>query len=313
MAGERPAAVAVAVVSWNTRDLLAAASSSLRARGRARPGRGVGRRQRVDRRLARRSSASTSAGRSSIASDENLGFGRAVNLVAARDATRRGSRRPTPTSRCGRARSTRCSQAGPRDPGAARSRRASCCPTGATQHSVFAFPTIPFTVAARRRRLPAAAAPRRPAARSPAAGTPSGRVACRGRSARSCSSAATAWDAVGGFDERQWMYAEDLDLGWRLRRAGLGDALRAARGRRPRGRGRDGPGVRRRRRIEARWQRATYGWMARRRGARATWAVAAMNVAGSGARWLALAPAARSRRRAGASVTAPSAGGRSST
>jgi N-acetylglucosaminyl-diphospho-decaprenol L-rhamnosyltransferase len=29
-----------------------------------------------------------------------------------------------------------------------------------------------------------------------------------------------AFDAVGGFDERQWMYAEDLDLGWRLRDAG---------------------------------------------------------------------------------------------
>src|SRR5581483_2913353 len=29
-----------------------------------------------------------------------------------------------------------------------------------------------------------------------------------------------AFDAVGGFDERQWMYAEDLDLGWRLHDAG---------------------------------------------------------------------------------------------
>ena len=29
-----------------------------------------------------------------------------------------------------------------------------------------------------------------------------------------------AWDEVGGFDDRQWMYAEDLDIGWRLARAG---------------------------------------------------------------------------------------------
>src|SRR5205807_1357317 len=29
-----------------------------------------------------------------------------------------------------------------------------------------------------------------------------------------------AWNMVNGFDERQWMYAEDLDLGWRLRKAG---------------------------------------------------------------------------------------------
>ena len=29
-----------------------------------------------------------------------------------------------------------------------------------------------------------------------------------------------AWDAIGGFDEGQWMYAEDLDLGWKLRERG---------------------------------------------------------------------------------------------
>src|SRR5437763_1413050 len=29
-----------------------------------------------------------------------------------------------------------------------------------------------------------------------------------------------AYDEVGGFDERHWMYAEDLDLGWRLHRRG---------------------------------------------------------------------------------------------
>jgi len=29
-----------------------------------------------------------------------------------------------------------------------------------------------------------------------------------------------AWDAVGGFDRTMWMYAEDLDLCWRIRRAG---------------------------------------------------------------------------------------------
>jgi GT2 family glycosyltransferase len=30
-----------------------------------------------------------------------------------------------------------------------------------------------------------------------------------------------AWDAVDGFDPDVWMYGEDLDLAWRLRRAGF--------------------------------------------------------------------------------------------
>ena len=29
-----------------------------------------------------------------------------------------------------------------------------------------------------------------------------------------------AFEAAGGFDDQQWMYAEDLDLGWRIARAG---------------------------------------------------------------------------------------------
>src|SRR4051812_47240247 len=29
-----------------------------------------------------------------------------------------------------------------------------------------------------------------------------------------------AWDAIGGFDEDQWMYAEDLDICWRAHQAG---------------------------------------------------------------------------------------------
>ena len=54
-----------------------------------------------------------------------------------------------------------------------------------------------------------------------------------------------AFDAVGRFDERQWMYAEDLDLGWRLRDARWVLRYEPARAGPARRRGVDGPGVRR--------------------------------------------------------------------
>jgi N-acetylglucosaminyl-diphospho-decaprenol L-rhamnosyltransferase len=88
-----------------------------------------------------------------------------------------------------------------------------------------------------------------------------------------------AWDAIGGFDEAQWMYAEDIDLCWRAHRHGwevryepearvhhhlsvsaeqaFGDAERRA----------------------ARMSRANYEWIARRQGPAAAWAVATTSVA----------------------------------
>jgi N-acetylglucosaminyl-diphospho-decaprenol L-rhamnosyltransferase len=91
-----------------------------------------------------------------------------------------------------------------------------------------------------------------------------------------------AFDAIGGFDPNQWMYAEDLDLAWRLRREGwvtryepaaeVHHAVSAATAR--------AWGDERNRRSMA----ATYAWLARRRGLTAARAVAAVNIAGAAAR-----------------------------
>lgn len=93
-----------------------------------------------------------------------------------------------------------------------------------------------------------------------------------------------AFEQIGGFDPRQWMYAEDLDLAWRLRRAGwcvryvpgatahheVGAATEQAFADRTR-----------------RHMAATYAWMARRRGFTVTRAFALVNVTGTGIRALA--------------------------
>jgi N-acetylglucosaminyl-diphospho-decaprenol L-rhamnosyltransferase len=99
-----------------------------------------------------------------------------------------------------------------------------------------------------------------------------------------------AFDAVGGFDERQWMYAEDLDLGWRLHDAGWVTRYE------PRARvlhadgaatavafGEDRVG---------RFTRATYSVIRRRRGVLSAWTTAAVNLVGAAARVVWMTPLA---------------------
>jgi N-acetylglucosaminyl-diphospho-decaprenol L-rhamnosyltransferase len=89
-----------------------------------------------------------------------------------------------------------------------------------------------------------------------------------------------AWEQVGGFDESQWMYAEDLDLGWRLAQAGWttlyvpeARVLHYGAAAAEQAWGDDA-------RLD-RWTDATYAWMLRRRGLVRTRLVAALNVGGS--------------------------------
>ncbi len=211
---------------------------------------------------------------------QNLGFGRAVNLVAAQSSSPwLAPSNADVALRPGALATLAATGAG--DPRAGVVAPRLVYPTGTTQHSVFAFPTLPYTLAfnlglwrvvpglADRMCLELGWDPTRPR-RVPWA---LGAFLLVRR---------TAWAEVGGFDPAQWMYAEDLDLGWRMRRAGWrtrfepaavvvhdhSAAARAAFGDE----------------RTLRWQRATYAWMLRRRGLLRTRAAAWINVVGASAR-----------------------------
>lgn len=281
--------VTAAVVSWNTRDLLARCLDSLEPEAR---------RGRVEAWVVDNASSDGSSVLvrerygwvNLLEPEENLGFGRAVNLVASQTRSPFLAIANADVAVRAGALDALLDAAG-RDPGAAAFAPRLVLPDGSTQHSVFAFPTLPWTFlfntglfhlsrdladrmalvglwdSTRARRVPWAV----------------GAFLLVRRD---------AWEQVDGFDERQWMYAEDLDLGWRLRRAGW--AVRYE----PRARVDHEHGASTRQawggddRISARWQRNTYGWMALRRGLVQTWAAAAMNFVGCGARYLAMVPMA---------------------
>jgi N-acetylglucosaminyl-diphospho-decaprenol L-rhamnosyltransferase len=89
----------------------------------------------------------------------------------------------------------------------------------------------------------------------------------------------TAFDEVGGFDESQWMYAEDLDLGWRLRRAGWKTVYEpdATVFHEDRAASKRAFGDQ----VVARHMEASYAWMERRRGVVLTRVYALLNMLGA--------------------------------
>jgi len=99
-----------------------------------------------------------------------------------------------------------------------------------------------------------------------------------------------AWDAAGGFDEDQWMYAEDIDLAWRLRRAGFHTAYE------PRAHVRHAVSAATLKAFgpdrERRHLSAAYAWLERRRGRAAALAYGAFNIGGALARWILATPPA---------------------
>lgn len=288
MSGQgRGAAVTVAVVSYNTRELLLGCLQSLEPEARA----GTAEVWVVDN-GSTDGSAEAARVRAPwarvIEPGENLGFGRAVNLVAAE------------------ARSSwlACANADIRlEPGAlgtmleaGREPQIGCVaprlvlPDGSTEHSLHSLPTIPFTLALNfgvhrlwpswgdRVCIPGWTDFERPRSIQWAIGA---FLLLRRE----------AFAAVGGFDERQWMYAEDLDLGWRLHQRGWIARYE------PRAHVHHASGAATRpvfgedRRM--RFMRASYAVMVRRRGRPRTWITAAINVAGAAVRVAWMGPLAK--------------------
>lgn len=280
--------VAVAIVSWNTRDLLAACLRSLQ------PEVDAGRAEVwvVD-------NASTDGSAEMVreefpwvelvASQENLGFGPAVNLIARRtDADWIAPANADIELEPGALEALL--KTGERVPEAGIVAPRLVLPTGATQHSVHPFPTLPLALVFN---LGLHRLSRRLGDRLTLEGTWD---EDRARAVDWAIGAfmivrRKAFDANGGFDDEQWMYAEDLDLGWRIRRAGYSTRYV------PEARVKHVSSAAATQafgdEIVARWMAASYGWMARRRGVAMTWSVAAVNWTGAAVRYALARPLAK--------------------
>lgn len=273
--------VVVAVVSWNTRELLDRCLRSLEPATRA----GIAEVWVVDN-ASTDGSAELVRARYGwahlIASQENLGYGPAINLVAQRTTSpwlalsnsdiefRDGALE-------------RLLEAGEADPGAGVVAPRLVLPDGSTQHSVWAFPTLPSTAL---QNLGPRLLPPRLADRLALRGAWDTEKARRVPWAVGALLLArrAAWDEIGGFDPGQWMSAEDLDLGWRMRAAGwatryepravVDHAESAATGKVW---GDD---------LPLHWQRCAYRWMVVRRGRARTASVGLMNFIGAAVRYV---------------------------
>ena len=280
--GAGGASITVVVVSWNTRELLASCLEALREDAQSRL---------ADVWVVDNASDDGSAAMVRerfgwarlIESPSNLGFGAAVNLVAGQTSTpwlvaANADVRPGPgalaTLVATASADPRTGIVGPR----------LIQPDGATQYTTHPFPTLRNTLAFNlglwrvipgdpaRAMFPAGWDPDRPSGPDWVHGA---LLLIR----------RAAWDAVGGFDARRWLYAEDLDLCWRLRRAGwvtryepaarVEHAVSAATKTTDWGSSRD-----------LRAQRAAYAWQLEHNGVVTTRLVAAINIAGAVARWI---------------------------
>lgn len=284
--------VLVAVVSWNTRELLDQCLASLAAPALA----GQVSVTVVDNDSDDGSiemAAERHPWATTLPAGRNLGFGAAVNLAVAQGPGCDWVMPMNADAALEPGALEALLAAGAADPGAGAIAPRLILPDGTTQHSAHPFPTLGFGVLFN---LGLHRLHRRVGDRLCLEGfwDPE-----RARRVPWAIGACTlvrreAWDVIDGFDPALWLYAEDLDMGWRLRRAGwqtryepsarVRHASEAATGQ-----AFDDPATR--------WQAATYEWLARRRGPALARAIAAVNVAGALARWLVRIPLARVRPR----------------
>ena len=268
--------VTIAVVSWNTRGPLAACLKSMRTDVEA---------ARAEVWVIDNGSSDGSVDMVRerfpwahvIVADGNLGFGPAVNVVAQRTSTPWLAAANADIELTPGALGTLL-EAGETDHGAGGLAPQLILPDGTSQHSVHSFPTATAAIATNLR-LPKLL---------PSLGRKLNAAGYLDTSAPRRVDWATgafllfrreAFAQAGGFDGAQWMYAEDIDLCWRLRGAGWGTryeprakvlhALSAA------------ATVAFGDQMEIRSIGAKYSWIARRRGVGPAWVVAAVNWIGA--------------------------------
>jgi N-acetylglucosaminyl-diphospho-decaprenol L-rhamnosyltransferase len=270
------APVAVAVVSTNLRELLAATLRSLEPEARA----GRAEVWVVD---TASSDGSPEMVReefpwvSLIASEENLGYGPAINRVVERTESEWIAPANEDIELEPGALERMLACAGEHPQAAVIAPRL-VLPDGTAQHSVHAFPTVVRTAlwASGIEHLSPRLAERLCAF---GAWDPDRAREVPWAIATFLLVRRSAFEAVGGFEDAHWMHAEDLDLSWRLARAGwrtryepaaivhhVGSAAtKQAFGEE----------------LEPRWWAATYRFLAERRGLAVAWTVAALNLLGA--------------------------------
>jgi N-acetylglucosaminyl-diphospho-decaprenol L-rhamnosyltransferase len=276
--------VTVAVVSWNTRELLAGALQSLESAAAA----GLAEVWVLDN-ASTDGSAALVARRFPwvhlIASEHNLGFGAAINAVAAQSATDGAQAEWIAAANADivlhpGALETLLS-AGRHHPRVGIVAPALVLPDGSTEHSLHPFPGLGPSLALN---LGAGRLSPRLARRLALDGRWDQSVARRGDWAHGAFLLIRrrAFDQINGFDPGQFLYAEDLDIAWRLSRDGWQtryepaakvDHVGGAAIRQFYGDDRDRQA-----------QRSAYAWMLRRRGAPLMRTCALINAVGAGVR-----------------------------